>query len=55
MEVEGLFKQAVDEIERMLNTKTVVGEPLSIEGWLLRGAIREDDVPWPYGDSNLCQ
>ena len=32
MEVEGLFKQAVDEIERMLNTKTVVGEPLSIEG-----------------------
>jgi len=32
MEVEGIFKQAVDEIERMLNTKTVVGEPLSIEG-----------------------
>lgn len=32
MEVEGIFKQAVDEIERMLNTKTVVGEPLSIDG-----------------------
>ena len=32
MEVESLFKQAVEEIERMLNTKTVVGEPLSIEG-----------------------
>lgn len=29
--VETLFKQAVDEIERMLNTKTVVGEPLKIE------------------------
>ena len=28
--VEGLFKQAVDEIERMLNTNTVVGEPLTI-------------------------
>lgn len=28
--VESLFKQAVDEIERMLNTKTVVGEPLTI-------------------------
>jgi uncharacterized spore protein YtfJ len=32
MEVEGLFKQAVDEIEHMLNTKTVVGEPISMEG-----------------------
>jgi uncharacterized spore protein YtfJ len=28
--VETLFKQAVEEIERMLNTKTVVGEPLTI-------------------------
>ncbi|KON32318.1 sporulation protein YtfJ [miscellaneous Crenarchaeota group-1 archaeon SG8-32-3] len=28
--VETLFKQAVEEIERMLSTKTVVGEPLVI-------------------------
>jgi uncharacterized spore protein YtfJ len=28
--VETLFKQAVEEIERMLNTKTVVGEPLKV-------------------------
>lgn len=28
--VESLFKQAVAEIERMLSTKTVVGEPLTI-------------------------
>ena len=25
--------------------------PLSIPGWLMRGAIREDDVPWPVGDN----
>jgi uncharacterized spore protein YtfJ len=30
--VETIFKQAADEIERMLNTKTVVGDPISIEG-----------------------
>ena len=26
-------------------------KPLSIPGWLMRGAIREDDVPWPFGDN----
>ena len=31
MEVENLFDKAVGEIERMLNTKTVVGEPIRIE------------------------
>lgn len=31
-EVEGLFKTAVDEIERMLNSKTVVGEAMTVEG-----------------------
>jgi len=31
-DVESLFKTAVGEIERMLNSKTVVGEPLVIEG-----------------------
>ncbi len=30
--VESLFEKAVDEIERMLNTKTVVGEPITIDG-----------------------
>lgn len=28
--VERLFKTAIDEIEKMLNSKTVVGEPLTI-------------------------
>jgi len=32
MEVEDLFDKAVGEIERMLNTKTVVGEPIKVEG-----------------------
>ena len=31
-DVEKLFGTAVDEIERMLNTKTVVGDPITIEG-----------------------
>ena len=31
-DIEKLFDKAVGEIERMLNTKTVVGEPMSIEG-----------------------
>ena len=30
-DVENLFAKAVEEIERMLNTKTVVGEPIKIE------------------------
>lgn len=30
-DVENLFDKAVGEIERMLNTKTVVGEPIRIE------------------------
>ena len=31
-DVENLFNKAVSEIERMLNTKTVVGEPITVEG-----------------------
>ena len=31
-DMEKLFGTAVNEIERMLNTKTVVGEPITIEG-----------------------
>ena len=31
-EVDSLFNQAINEIERMLSTKTVVGEPITIEG-----------------------
>jgi len=30
--VEDLLKTSMGEIERMLNTKTVVGEPITIEG-----------------------
>ena len=31
-EIENLFGKAIDEIERMLNTKTVVSEPITVEG-----------------------
>ncbi len=31
-DVEKLLKTAMGEVERMLNTKTVVGEPITIEG-----------------------
>ena len=34
-EIKGLFDQAVGEIERMLTTKTVVGEPIKVEGTTL--------------------
>ncbi|MDH5473389.1 MAG: spore germination protein GerW family protein [Gammaproteobacteria bacterium] len=30
--VENLFNTTITEIERMLNTKTVVGEPMTVEG-----------------------
>ena len=30
--IESLFDKTVGEIERMLNTKTVVGEPMTIDG-----------------------
>lgn len=31
-DIENLFGKAISEIERMLNTKTVVGEPITVEG-----------------------
>lgn len=31
-DMESLFGKAIDEIERMLNTKTVVGEPITVDG-----------------------
>ena len=37
-----LFEQQADRIPRGT-------EPLSLEGWLMRGAIREDDLPSPIG------
>jgi uncharacterized spore protein YtfJ len=30
--IESMFGKAVEEIERMLNTKTVVGEPITVDG-----------------------
>ncbi|MBT8098718.1 MAG: sporulation protein YtfJ [Gammaproteobacteria bacterium] len=33
--IESLFGKSVDEIERMLNTKTVVGEPIKVESHTL--------------------
>lgn len=34
-DIERLFDKAVGEIERMLNTKTVVGDPITVEGHTL--------------------
>ncbi len=31
-DMENLFGKAIGEIERMLNTKTVVGEPITVDG-----------------------
>ena len=31
-DVEKMFKSAIEEIERMLTTKRVVGEPITVEG-----------------------
>lgn len=31
-DIEKLFDKAVGEIERILNTKTVVGDPITVEG-----------------------
>ena len=31
-DIDNLFGKAISEIERMLNTKTVVGEPITVEG-----------------------
>ena len=31
-DIDNLFEKAVGEIERMINTRTVVGEPITIEG-----------------------
>lgn len=31
-DIEELFGKAIGEIERMLNTKTVVGEPITVDG-----------------------
>lgn len=34
-DIEKLFDKAISEIERMLNTKTVVGEPIKVDGYTL--------------------
>ncbi len=34
-DMEGLFAKAIAEIERMLSSKTVVGEPITVEGTTL--------------------
>ncbi len=31
-DMEGLFAKAIGEVERILNTKTVVGDPITIDG-----------------------
>ncbi len=34
-DMDGLFEKAIGEIERMLSTKTVVGEPITVDGTTL--------------------
>lgn len=34
-DIENLFGKAIGEIERMLNTKTVVGDPITLDGTTL--------------------
>lgn len=34
-ELENMFGKAITEIERMLNTKTVVGDPITVDGTTL--------------------
>ncbi|HEU0203291.1 MAG TPA: spore germination protein GerW family protein [Burkholderiaceae bacterium] len=31
-DIESIFGKAIGEVERMLNTKTVVGEPITVDG-----------------------
>lgn len=31
-DIENLFGKAIGEIERLLNTKTIVGDPITVEG-----------------------
>lgn len=31
-DIDNLFGKAISEVERMLNTKTVVGEPITVDG-----------------------
>lgn len=31
-DIESLFGKAIDEVERLLNTKTVVGDPITVDG-----------------------
>jgi len=57
-DVENLFGKAIDEIERMLNTKTVVGDPIVVEGNTLIPLV---SVGFGFGagggegsDSNKC-
>jgi uncharacterized spore protein YtfJ len=32
MDIENLFGKAVGEVERLINTKTVVGDPITVDG-----------------------
>jgi uncharacterized spore protein YtfJ len=35
MDLESMFGKAIGEIERMLSSKTVVGEPITVDGYSL--------------------
>lgn len=32
MDIESLFGKAIGEVERLINTKTVVGDPITVDG-----------------------
>lgn len=51
LSTETLKSRTVDSFEGHIISDVLGVSPSSIGGWLLRGAIREDDVPKPFGDN----
>jgi len=49
-DVSGTLIYARQNIEFSVDNMPNISDVLSIQGWLMRGVIREDDVPWPSGD-----
>lgn len=45
------YPREAQEFEGAIIDGELKVEPLSIQGWLMRGAIREDDVPARYGEN----
>ncbi len=53
-DVEKIFKSAIEEIERMLNTKRVVGEPITVDGNTLIPLVSVGFGFGAGGGSGMC-